>query len=343
METNRRLGVLELKREGVVVEPQEKPLVPEPWSLCSAHLDGPRGIRYNLPRRRPADDLPEELKQYNFGVAIMTHRGNSNGRLSVCLASLPENYPVVVSSDSVEKEDVEKDAEICRYHGAEFNWSTPWAGRAGNAINTMDCARGKGWDLVLYLNDDVWLAPETCRDILFWYNEYLKEGMVEVGAMMVPGWECYGHYDKLGFKSWQETFDNPQRLDFAPANPHFAKGPGMGHPFGCAMVIVMKCYDEVGGFVKEFWAEDDAFNHQFLVSGRWFGPYHPGKGYYHFGAQSGHTGETVEWVGSMEDALGVTAEESGKMQEVYQNRWWEKYRDVFTRLGSKHVALRNKT
>ena len=72
----------------------------------------PMGIRRDLPRRRPADELSRTIQWSDFGIVIMTHRGYSNGRLSVCLSSLPENYPVVVSSDSITPEEIAGDREV---------------------------------------------------------------------------------------------------------------------------------------------------------------------------------------------------------------------------------------
>src|SRR3990167_10079066 len=80
-------------------------------------LWGERGIRKDLPKRRIADNLPEELKKLDFGIAIMSHCVGSNGRLSVLLSSIPENYKVIVSDDAVSPEDVAIDKEICEWHG----------------------------------------------------------------------------------------------------------------------------------------------------------------------------------------------------------------------------------
>src|SRR5207253_3946405 len=97
------------------------------------NLQGP-AIRFDLPRRRPAVELPRALQGLSYGAVVMTHKGHSNGRLSILLSSLPANLPVVVSSDSIEPGEVELDRKVAEHHGADFVHSTPWSGRAGHAI-----------------------------------------------------------------------------------------------------------------------------------------------------------------------------------------------------------------
>ena len=98
------------------------------------------------------------------------------------------------------------------------------------------------------------------------------------------------------------------------------------------MVIVRKAYDELDGFTRKYWANDDVFNHAVWLSDRYVNAAMPGRGYCHYGAQSNHFGETKEWIGTFEDATGMSAEESGKLQVESMWRW----RAV---LGEKFLAL----
>lgn len=293
-------------------------------------LRGKRGVRDDLPRRRPADELPTSLQGVSYGVVIMSHRGSSNGRLSVLLSSIPENYPVVVSSDSIDLDDVRADAYVAEHHGADFAHCTPWGGRARNAIHCMERA---SWDRVLYLCDDVWLFGETCRDALRWFVTFERHGL-PLASLAVPGWETYHTHQSLGIPSWQHCLDEPWRFEAVPPNPAFRMTPALyKNPFGACFVISRAAYADLGGFSPSYWAHDDVWNHRVWTSGRWVSAGYPGRGYMHLGAQSWHHGESVEYVREFRDATGMTADESGALQVAAINEWRTKLEGVFTSLG----------
>jgi hypothetical protein len=293
------------------------------------NLQGP-AIRTDLPKRRPALELPRALQGLSYGAVIMTHRGYSNGRLSILLSSLPANLPVVVSSDSIEPNEVELDRKVAAHHGADFSYSTPWAGRAGHAIQCMECT---SWDYTLFLMDDVWLAPETTVEALRWAHLLTTHG-VPLATLAIGGYEIYHDWEKFGYESWQDALDRPQLLELVPPHPKFLLAPCLyKNPFGACMLIVRKAYEDLGGFTKLYWANDDVFNHQVWLSNRWVNAAMPGRGYCHFGNQSGHFGETKEWIGTFEAATGMTAEESGKLQVESIYRWKEQLGSVFLELG----------
>ena len=289
-----------------------------------------RGVRHDLPRRRPAVELPRALQGASFGITVMCHRGCSNGRLSVLLSSIPENFPVTVSSDSIASEDIDGDREVCQHHGAAFALCTPWGGRARNAIHTMSCT---DWRLTLYLSDDVWLFPEAVVDGMRWFHILEGHG-VPLAMLAVPGWETYREHKQWGFVSWQQCLDQPWRFEGVPPHPNFQRGPSLyKNPFGACMFINRAAYDDLGGFAPEYWAHDDVFNHKVWLSDRWVSASYPGRGYMHLGAQSWHHGESVEYVGSFKAATGLLAEESGRLQVESIERWRKKLGPTFAQLG----------
>ena len=312
-----------------------------PWQVDSApehvrvrqpvmELKGPRGPRLDLPPRRAAIELPTSLHDVSFGIAVMSHRGCSNGRLSVLLSSIPANFSVIVSSDSIAMEDVEGDREVCAHHGVDFSHSHPWGGRAKNAIHTMACSN---WRITMFLNDDCWLFPEAVINALRWFCTLEREG-VPLAALVVPGWETYREHVKWGFASWQQCLDEPWRFEAIPPNPNFYRCPALyKNVFGTCMVINRDAYNDLGGFTPHYWAEDDVFNHQVWASGRWVNAGFPGRGYMHLGAQSWHHGEAEEYVGSFRAATGMTVEESGRLQVEAIERWRQKLGPIFARLG----------
>lgn len=312
-----------------------------PWQLDSApehvrvrqpvmELKGPRGIRYDLPKRRPAVEMSPALRGESFGIVVMCHRGCSNGRLSVLLSSIPENFQVVVSSDSIAVEDAEGDREVCAHHEAGFFHSHPWGGRSHNAIHAMSCTN---WRLTLYLSDDVWLFPEAPLDALRWFR--VIEGCgVPLAMLAVPGWETYREHEQWGFASWQQCLDEPWRFEAVPPHPNFQRGPSLyKNPFGACMLINRAAYDGLGGFAPEYWAHDDVFNHKVWLSRRWVSASYPGRGYMHLGAQSWHHGEAVEYVGSFKAATGMTVEESGRLQVEAIESWRPILGPIFVGLG----------
>jgi hypothetical protein len=293
------------------------------------NLTGPT-IRIDLPRRRPAVELPRALQGVSYGAVLMTHRGNSNGRLSILLSSLPENLPVVVSSDSIDEHDVKLDRTVAEHHGADFVHHTPWDGRAGHAIQCMECT---SWDYTLFLMDDVFLANHLTVDALRWARILEGHG-VPLAALAIPGWELYHHWKDFGFESWQDSLDRPQLLEAAPTNPSFVRAPALWkNPFGACMLIVRKAYSDVGGFRRTYWANDDCFNSDVWLSNRWVNAAMPGPSYFHWGAQSAHFGEAPEWIGTFDAAMGMSAEESGRLQVESMLRWREKLGHIFLGLA----------
>lgn len=293
------------------------------------NLKGPM-LRVDLPKRRSAQELPRALQGLSYGAVVMTHRGHSNGRLSILLSSLPENLPVVVSSDAIEPKEVEYDRMVAAHHGADFSHSTPWAGRAGHAIQ---CMAVTSWDYVLFLNDDVWLFPEASLEALRWTRILEGKGL-PLACLAMPGFESYHDHEKWGFRSWQESLDEPWRFEAIPPHPKFLLAPSLyKNPFGACMVIVRKAYDDVGGFAREAWSHDDTLNHRVWMSRKWVNAAMPGRGYVHYGAQSNHFGETQEWMGTHKAATGMTADESGAAQGEVMVEQAEKYGHIFLALG----------
>lgn len=311
--------------------PWENPSAPEHVRKRQTvwHMTGP-AIRIDLPKRRPAVELPFSLQGLSYGAVVMTHRGYSNGRLSILLSSLPENLPVVVSSDAVEQNEMELDQMVAKHHGADFSWHRPWSGRAGHAIQCMEVTN---WDYTLFLMDDVWLAPEVTVEALRWAYIFQRHG-IPLACLAISGWELYHHWKDFGFDSWQDSLDRPQKLEAVPANPSFLRAPCLyKNPFGACMLVVRRAYADLGGFTSKYWANDDVFNHQVWLSGIWVNAAMPGRGYVHYGAQSNHFGETPEWIGTFEAATGITAEESGKKQVEMMLRWKEQLGHIFLALG----------
>jgi len=293
------------------------------------NLQGP-AIRLDLPKRRPAQELPRALQGLSYGAVLMTHKGFSNGRLSILLSSLPENLPVLVSSDSIETSEADADRAVAMHHGADFVHHTPWDGRAGHAIQ---CMAVTSWKYTLFLNDDVWLFPEATLEALRW-TWLLESHGVPLGCLAMPGFESYHDHKKWGFSSWQECLDHPDRFEAIPPHPKFLMAPSMYlNPFGACMVIVRKAYDDVGGFAREAWSHDNTLNHRLWLSNRWVNAAMPGRGYVHFGAQSNHFGETQEWMGSHKAATGMTDEESGHAQRLAMEAWRSKLGPIFLALG----------
>jgi hypothetical protein len=293
------------------------------------------GIRWDLPKRRNADELPRALQGEDFGIVIMTHRGSSNGRLSVLLSSIPENYPVVVSSDSVAPRDVELDMEVALHHGADFAHCSPWGGRARNARH---CMERTSWRITLFLCDDVWLFPETCSQALRWFCTLERHG-IPLASLAVPGWETYREHTRWGFESWNECLVKPWKFEAVPPNPAFQRCPALfKNPFGACFVINRNAYTELGGFTPSYWAHDDVWNHQVWTSGKWVSAGYPGRGYMHLGAQSWHHGESVKYVGEFKDATGMTADESGKLQVESIYRWKDRLGHIFLSLGGTEAV-----
>ena len=290
----------------------------------------PSGVRLDVPRRRVPDVLSQELSCVSFGVTIMSHRGASNGRLSLLLSTIPENYEVRVSSDTIDEQELEADRAVCEAHGATLIHCTPWGGRACNAIHAMDIAP---WDVVLFLNDDIYLFPEAVRDALRWFVT-LERHSVPLAALAVPGWESYHHWQDWGFSSWEHCMREPLRLEAVPPHPRFSVTPALyKNPFGAAMVLSRKVYKDLGGFTPKYWAEDDVYNHQVWLSETYVNACYPGRGYIHFGAQSWHHGESVEFVGQFDYATGMSADESGALQVKSMQKWAPKLAHVFESFG----------
>lgn len=316
--------------------PWENPAAPEHVRNRQTvwHMNGP-AIRVDLPKRRPAVELPRALQGLSYGAVVMTHRGYRNGRLSILLSSLPENLPVHVSSDAITDEERDMDAMVVRHHGADFSHHRPWSGRAGHAVQCMEATN---WDYTLFLMDDVWLAPEVTIEALRWAYVLRGHG-VPLGALAIPGWELYHHWRDFGFESWQDSLDRPQMLEAAPPNPAFYRAPCLyRNPFGACSLIMRDAYNDVGGFSLKYWAEDDVFNHRIWLSDRWVNAAMPGRGYLHYGAQSNHFGETAEWIGTFEEATGMSAEESGKLQGESMLRWKQKLGSIFLGLGGTEAV-----
>lgn len=293
-------------------------------------IQAPQGIRTDLPKRRPADRLPQALERTSFGVAVMSHRGYSNGRLSVLLSSIPENYEVVVSDDTIESGEVKLNEEVCEWHGAKHVHCSPWGGRAINAQHTMEHAP---WRLVMFLCDDVWLFPEAILDAIGWFRR-LEMANVPLAALAIPGWETYDNFSKWGFKNWAQCLEEPWRFEAVPPNPAFQKCPALyKNPFGAAMLLNRDVYKHLGGFDKRYWAHDDVYNHKVWCSDCFVSAGYYGRGYIHLGAQSWHHGESSEYVGSFEAATGVGVEESGQRQVAAIYRWMDRIGDIFLRMG----------
>jgi hypothetical protein len=313
--------------------PWERPGVSEEVEMRAPKMEisRPWGPRYDLPRRQPAIEVAPSLRGYNFGAAIMTHRGYSNGRLSVLLSSLPENLPVVVSSDSIDERDIEGDRQVCEHHGAKFVHSTPWGGRAKNAIHTMVC---HDFDPVLFLNDDTWLFPETPYDGLRWYHIIRNTINEKLAAVGFPIWSTFENYKSMGYDSWEQVLDDPYRCLRLSQHPQYSTCPALyKNPFGACMMINRAAYDDLGGFTEAYWAEDDVFSHQVWTSGRWFNVAVPGRGFIHLGAQSWHFGESQEYVNDFYAATGMTAEQSGAKQVESIYKWIDRIGPGFCRIG----------
>ncbi len=293
------------------------------------NLKGPV-IRLDIPKRRPEIELPRALQGLSYGVVVMTHKGYSNGRLSILLSSLPVNIPTHVSSDAITENERAMDYMVADYHGADFSHHTPWDGRAGHAIQ---CMKATSWDYTLFLMDDVWLAPEVTVEALRWAY-ILRRKAIPLAALAIPGWELYHKWKDFGFASWQDSLDRPQMLEAVPPHLGFLRAPCLyRNPFGACSLIMREAYDDLGGFSSKFWAEDDVFNHRVWTSDKWICAAMPGRGYCHYGAQSWHHGESQQYVGEFKDATGMTADESGKLQAASQERWAAKLGDIFLELG----------
>lgn len=316
------------------VLPWEDPTAPPHVKMRQPVMEIPadRGIRHDLPKRRPADALSGVLSRLDFGIVIMSHRGSSNGRLSVCLSSLPENYQVIVSSDSVAEIDVAADREVAAHHGANFIHCTPWGGRARNARHCMEVAP---WRIVLFLCDDVWLFPEAVLNSLRWFYTFEEAGL-PLASVCVPGWETYHTHKDWGFESWEQCLREPWRFEAIPPNPNFQRCPALyKNPFGACFVLNQDAYKDLGGFTEKTWAHDDVWNHQVWLSERWMSAGYPGRGYMHLGAQSWHHGESQKYVGTFDAAAGMTAEESGRLQAQAIERWKPKVGHIFLKLGGE--------
>jgi hypothetical protein len=263
---------------------------------------------------------------------MMSHRGCPNGRLSMLLSCIQENYPVIVSADSIADHDVADDQKVCEHHGARFVHCTPWGGRARNAIHCMQVAP---WRIVFYLCDDVYLFPETCHEALRWWHTFEVHGL-PMASMGCPGWETYHDHKQLGFECWNECLLKPWKFENSRANPGFAICPKLHkNPFGACMVVNKTAYTELGGFSEWYWAHDDVWNHKVWFSDKWLSTCYPGRGYAHLGAQSGHFGETAEYVGTFERATGMKPEDSGRIQYERMAVWSLKFGDVFNSLGGE--------
>jgi hypothetical protein len=262
----------------------------------------------------------------------MTHRGFSNGRLSVCLSSLPAGVPVMVCSDAIAECDWRADAAVAAAHNADFHHATPWAGRAGNAIACMACTT---WTWTLYLCDDVWLFPETPADMLRWSVIFQRHD-IPLAALAAPRFETYHEHAGYGFDSWAQCLAEPWRFEaFAPPEGFYRAPALYTNPFGACMMLYRPAYTDLGGFSPDYWAHDDVYNHKVWMSGRWVNACYPGRGFVHLGAQSWHEGETEEWVGRFKTATGMTAEESGQRQGQQKIRWMERLAPIFESLGGQ--------
>jgi hypothetical protein len=292
----------------------------------------PAGVRRDLPVRRRADTLPTSLCNEDFGIVVMCHRGSSNGRLSVLLSSIPENYPVTVSSDSVSDTDVELDEEVCDHHGAVFAHCTPWGGRARNAIHCMEVT---SWKKTLFLCDDVWLFPETVSDALRWACVFERHDL-PLASLGIPGRETYRDHPLYGFNSWEECLEKPWLFELLGPVPEMVRAPALyKNPFGACMLLIRSAYDDLGGFSPDYWAHDDVYTHKVWTSGKYVCAAHPGRGYMHIGAQSWHHGESVEYVNTFEDGAGMSADDSGALQVAAIYEWVDLVGDVFVKLGGQ--------
>ena len=319
--------------------PWERPNAPEHVRVRQPVMEikAAPGPRADLPKRQPADELPPILRKYDLGVVVMTHRGSSNGRLSVLLSSIPDNYPVTVCSDSVAQVDIDGDEQVARYHRAAFSHLSPWGGRAANAIH---CMKATNWPATLYLCDDVWLFPECIRDALRNYHAIKALG-VPLAVLGVPGWETFydlgnGHrsFEWWGFKSWDECLLKPWMFHAVPPNPAYRMCPALyKNPFGACMLMNREAYEDLGGFSPAYWAHDDVYNHKVWLSYRWVNAAYPGRGYMHLGAQSWHHGEAQEYVNQFKDATGMTADESGAKQVEAIYHWRALVGGCFEQLG----------
>ncbi len=295
------------------------------WETMTGNM-----IRLNLPRRRPPYEYPRALQGLSYGAVVMTHKGYDNGRLSILLSSLPANLPCIVSSDAITPGEMDLDRTVAEHHGADFVHHAPWDGRAGHAIQCMAVAP---WDYVLFLMDDVWLAPEVTIEALRWTR--ILEGVgIPLASLGIPGWELYHHHKDFGFTNWQHSLDMPQLLEGVPPNPSFFRAPCLyKNPFGACWLIVKRAYEDLGGFPKEYWANDDCFHHRVWLSNKWVNAAMPGRGYCHYGAQSNHFGETAEYIGSFEAACGMAAEVSGAKQYESMKLWNKVFEQKFLKLG----------
>lgn len=315
-----------------MIYPWEDPAAPEHvrkrqpvWK----DMTGP-AIRIDLPRRRPAIELPRALQGLSYGAVIMTHFGARNGRLSILLSSLPENLPVIVSSDSIDANEIEMDREVAKHHGVDFVHSTPWSGRAGHAIQCMECT---SWKYTLFINDDTWWFPEATLEALRWTWKIEQAG-VPLAMLAIPHYESYHHWMDWGYDCWQECLDNPRKFEAVGPHPKYLMAPALyQNPFGAGMVIVRDAYNDVGGFAREAWSHDDTINHRIWLSRKWVNAAMPGRGFIHYGAQSNHFGETQEWMGSHLAATGMTPDESAKAQSEIKAEQAEKYGHIFLALG----------
>lgn len=292
-------------------------------------MKGP-SLRIDLPKRRPAIEMPRALQGLSYGAVIMTHNGFENGRLSILLSSLPANLPVHVSSDAIDENEMVQDRTVADWHGAGFSWHRPWSGRAGHAIRCMDVTT---WDYTLFINDDTWWFEEATVEAFRWAHILTTAGL-PLAVLAIPHFETYHCWKEWGFDSWQQCLDEPTRFEKIGPHPKFLMAPSLWlNPFGAGMVIVRKAYDELGGFAREAWSHDNTLNHRVWLSRKWVNAAMPGRGFIHYGAQSNHFGETQEWMGSHLAATGMTDEESGLAQRAVMEEMTVKYADIFLKLG----------
>ena len=194
------------------------------------------------------------------------------------------------------------------------------------------------WDVVLYLCDDVWLFPEAIADMLRWWYIFTSRG-VPLAVLAVPGWQAYDHWKSWGFSTWNQTLEQPWRLESVPPNPAWSRCPALfKNPFGACMLMSKKAYEDLGGFSEKFWAHDDVYNHKVWLSGKWVNASYPGRGYIHYGAQSWHHGEAQRFVNNFSDATGMSPEESGKLQAESMEKWRDKVGHIFESLGGEGIV-----
>ena len=295
-------------------------------------IKAPHGIRHDLTPRRPSCEMSPNLSKLDFGIVIMSHRGFSNGRLSVCLSSIPYNIPVTVCSDDIDSTDLEEDRKVCERHHATLHHCTPWGGRAKNAIECMKCTT---WEWTIYLCDDVWLFPETPVDMLRWSYTFHQNG-IPMAALCAPRFETYHEHREMGFDNWPECLEKPWKFECLAPPPKFQQGPSLyKNPFGACMMMYRPAYEDLGGFASEYWAHDDVYNHKVWFSRKWVNCCYPGRGFVHYGNQSGHHGETAEWIGAFKDATGWEPNDSGAKQYEYMAEAAEKYGEIFLKLGGQ--------